>query len=38
MVDKPSLTAHGEAGLLVGVVQFMSWSLHLMYTYLLFNR
>ena len=37
MVDKPSLSDHGEAGLLVGVVQCLSWSLHLMYTYLLFN-
>ena len=35
---RPSLTRHGEAGLLSGAVQSLSWALHLMYTFLLHHR
>ena len=33
-----SVTRHGEAELLSGAVACFSWSLHLMYTYLLYHR
>jgi len=36
--DRPSLTRHGEAGLLSGAVQSLSWALHLMFTFLLHHR
>ena len=37
-IIRPSLTRHGEAGLLSGAVQSLSWALHLMYTFLLHHR
>jgi len=37
-LDRKIVTSHGEAGLLAGAVQCFSWSLHLMYTYLLYHR
>eukprot|EP00092_Neocalanus_flemingeri_P010518 GFUD01011332.1.p1 GENE.GFUD01011332.1~~GFUD01011332.1.p1 ORF type:complete len:1535 (+),score=298.00 GFUD01011332.1:327-4607(+) len=37
-MDRATVTNHGEAGLLTGAVQCFSWSLHLMYTYLLYHR
>lgn len=37
-LDRKTVTSHGEAGLLTGAVQCFSWSLHLMYTYLLYHR
>jgi len=38
LIDRESLTEHGEAGVLSGAVQSLSWALHLMYTYLLHHR
>ena len=37
-IDRDTVTSHGESELLSGAVQCFSWSLHLMYTYLLYHR
>ena len=37
-LDRTTVTKHGESELLAGAVQCFSWSLHLMYTYLLYHR
>jgi len=37
-VNRSSIMEEGEAGVLAGAVQCFSWSLHLMYSYLLYHR
>jgi len=38
LLDRTLVLEHGEAGLLAGAVECFSWSLHLMYTFLLHHR
>ena len=37
-LDPEQVMARGEAELMAGIVSCVSWSLHLMYTYLLYHR
>ena len=37
-LDPAQVLARGEAELMAGIVSCVSWSLHLMYTYLLYHR
>ena len=37
-IDHTSVTSRGEEEILSGAVQTIAWSLHLMYTYLIYHR